>query len=517
MLPNVNQQVGVWSQKRRLLVCLALLLLACKAFVPQKNPTPTPVIIRYQLQAAVVLAQDGATPTNVPLQLSTLPTLPPPVPSPRPGPSPTDTLEPTATPITQPTPSNTPASVPTTASTASSPTLSTLSGYQLGTGILPGNQAVIIAPHTDFALHPDQNHLEFKWEWHKGNNDCNLPEGYGFEIRIWPDPNNDHLTSQTKIEPLGAMNAVEKRELIANSCTIKTGAPRYNYILEDLKGAEGLKRWTDGTGMFYWQVVYAQLDPYSPLWGSAPQSFFIPPVHPGSPPPTPTLTPTPFQPTLPANPAPPPGVIILKDPENGLNYPANISQVEFKWQWASSVLPPPTATPVNPPAPNNPPPSHCQQLLGPEFGFEVRVWSASQLERVPLGVIDAVTEQEKICCNIETKECNLTVLEIKTVPGVTQTYVDTNRWDGKFRWDVALVRTVPYLPPVFASEPSHFDILLSEYTGSIDPCGVQLTCGDMPSWIEAQAIYRKSLGCSKGDPKHDLDKAEDGYVCNNLR
>ncbi len=178
------------------------------------------------------------------------------------------------------------------------------------------------------------------------------------------------------------------------------------------------------------------------------------------------------------------GSIGLIDPQDGLSLPANVGGLEFKWQWSEGA--------------------GCRLPEG--YGFEVRIWPAAPCCG-PLGVMDAVTSQGDIGCDPETGVRRYQVVDLKGTPGVKATGV------GKFLWDVVYVQLDPYTPLV-ASPPRMFEITLN-YSGPIDPFGEDLSCGDFPSWTEAQAVFMAAGGPSQ-DP-HGLDPDTNGIACEELR
>jgi hypothetical protein len=335
--------------------------------------------------------------------------------------------------------------------------------------------------------------LEFKWQWlGQELRPCQLPEEFGFEIRIWPDLDNPGVPpgQRSAITPLGVIDAVKEQTKIAANCDVKHGSRRYTVTY--LRQAPGVAL-AGGSGHFFWDVAYIQLKPYYvPLMVSMPRDFFIPPLAANLPTLTPTPTPTP---AFPLTPGPKPaGVITLVAPEGKPVFPANVGPVEFRWRWEGPGIGP------------------CQLADG--YGFELRIGSA-QPGFPRLGVRDAVTAQNQIICDPGTGMYSTTVLDLKNAAGVKATYVGEYRWDGQFVWDVALVSLRPYLPPDSASSPGSFEISLGRYTGSLDPFGEPLKCGAFAAWTEAQAVFLAAGGPAR-DP-HQLDSDGNQIACDELR
>ncbi len=477
---------------------IILFLLACSArpsFL-QRDPTPTPAGVQFEIQIDPASSlPTPSTPTPLPdLQsappLTATATLTPavlPLLSPtatgdliRPTLPPLDTA-PTATPIP-----DDPAATPT-------PAGGTPSG-NLYNGDISG-LIVPLGPDAAYTVPAGQEQLEFKWEWLGDElRPCQLLEGYGFEIRIWPALDNPFVPAaqQAEIKPLGVIDAVEDQDLIASSCDPRNGIRRFT--VNGLSQTPGVAL-AQGQGQFFWDVAYLQLEPFAsaPLMVSMPRDFFIPPAE------APELTPTPLSTATPVfqlTPAPrPEGRVVLVAPADKPTFPANIGPIEFRWRWEGAQAGP------------------CQ--VGQGYGFELRIGS-TQPGFSPLGAFDA-KNQGQVACDPGSGVYSHTVLDLKQAEGVKATYMGENpRWDGQFMWDVALVSTNPYQGPGLddVSPPGFFEISLATYTGAFDPFGEPLSCSEFGSWTEAQAIF---LAADPAKDPHKLDEDGDGIVCDELR
>lgn len=473
-----------------LIIGLALLALACNSpsFFPEQ-PTATPTAaLSFAVQVQIL-----ASPTATPFALSPTPVVSGATPSPLSSPSATPPAplaqegQPAVTPVPQaaiPTPLplnpvNTPAPSPTPAAAA-------------GDGVYTGNitdQIVLLSPDPAYTLPEGADQLEFKWLWlGQELRPCQLPEGYGFEVRLWPSQAEVPAGQRAAVQPLGVIDAVQEQPIIAANCDVKTGTRRYT--VNFLRQTPGVRQ-AGGNGHFFWDVAYIQLKPYFNLMVSAPRDFFIPGSGPEAPP-TPALVPTATVAYV-LTPGPKPkGTITLLDPAGKPTFPASIGQVEFRWRWEGEG-------------------GNCQ--LPPGYGFEMRIWSA-QPGFAPLGVFDAIKSQPQVACDPGSGTYSFMVANLKGVPGVKATYVGDYRWNGQFLWDVVLVSTQPYLPPDSAPSPGSFEISLNQYGGPFDPFGEPLKCSAFPSWIEAQAVF---LAADPTKDPHKLDPDGNQIACDELR
>jgi hypothetical protein len=316
---------------------------------------------------------------------------------------------------------------------------------------------------------------------------CQLPEGYGFEVRVWPSQAEVPAEQRASVQPLGVIDAVQEQPIIAANCDLKSKTRRYtvNY----LRQTPGVKQ-GGGSGQYFWDVAYIQLKPYFNLMVSAPRDFFIPPSGPEVPTPTPA-PPTPV--AYPLTPGPKPnGTVVLLDPQGKPVFPASVGPVEFRWRWDGEG-------------------AGCQ--LPSNYGFELRIWS-TQPGFTPLGLFDAARSQTQISCDPGSGTYSYIVPALTAAPGVKATYAGDYRWDGQFLWDVVLVSTNPYRPPESAPPPGSFEISLSQYGGPFDPFGAPLKCEDFPSWIEAQAVF---LAADPSKDPHKLDPDGNQIACDELR
>lgn len=470
---------------------IAIPLLACSglpAALAEPTPTPTSDITRFDVE----------------VQVAASPTVRPPVVSHTPTPA----LFPTDTPLSSvlPSPAVTPALLPTQTArpVSTSPILPEAGVVELpsppppavdpSAGIFNGNvtdQIVPLDPAPAYLLPAEMDQLEFKWKWLGDElRPCQLPDGFGFEVRLWPSPTNPGLSAAQRqaITPMGAIDAVKEREQIAANCDTKTGTRRYtvNY----LKRTPGVAM-AGSSGQFFWDVAYIKLDPYQVIMVSPQRDFFIPPATAETPTPAPTPSATPL---FVLTPGPKPaGTISLLDPAGKPSFPANVGAVEFRWRWEGEGSP-------------------CQ--LPSDYGFELRIWSARP-GFTPLGVFDAVSGQSLLACDPGNGVYSYRIPDLKRAAGVKATYVGEFRWDGQFLWDVALVSLRPYRPPDSAAPPGSFEISLGNYTGALDPFGEPLKCSDFTSWIEAQAVFLAAGGPAK-DP-HKMDSDGNQIACDELR
>lgn len=125
----------------------------------------------------------------------------------------------------------------------------------------PAGPFVLLEPFQEFALQPGINELEFKWRW-TTEQSCQSPEGFGYELRIWP--------AVTGYGPMGVTDAVANQQ--AFFCDAKSNVASYR--VDDLKGTPGVSAM--GSGKYLWDVAYIQLDPYTVVLSSGPQLFEIP-------------------------------------------------------------------------------------------------------------------------------------------------------------------------------------------------------------------------------------------------
>lgn len=465
----------------RVAMVLTVGLLACGSWWPQAQepaPTTTPIVIRFGIDGQAAPVDDAnPTPTHPPIIAAPM------ISTPLPAATPTSTLTPE--PLPSPIQSvNTP--LPPVLPTEPPPT----STPQGESGIYTGNltdQIALQGPDASYTLPPGADQQEFKWEWHGLEmRPCQLQEGYGFEVRIWPAPDNPNVVGS--VSPMGTIDVAEVQDMIAASCDPKSKTWRYTVTYLHKTPAVEI---AGGWGHFLWDVAYIQIEPvYAPVMVSLPRDFFIPPSD-RSPTRTPTPTATAYFYSEPAD--KPGGTIELLAPD-GATFGADVGPMEFKWRWDGPILE-----------------GKCQPAE--RYGFEIRVWS-QQPGYTPLGVMDVIQDQAKVGCDHEAKVFNFTVLDIKQAPGIKQTFID-ERWDGHFQWDVTLVSLQPYVSPDWAPPSKPFDITLSQYAGPLDPLGEPLACGAFSSWIEAQAVFLASGG--PGQDFHQIDRDGNGLACDELR
>lgn len=139
-------------------------------------------------------------------------------------------------------------------------------------------------------------------------------------------------------------------------------------------------------------------------------------ISPTAPPPPPTTPASrPSQPAI-------AGTVELVSPENEQHTPGN--ELEFRWRWQQV--------------------ENCQRP--PEgYAFEIRVW-LDRDDAAPTGAMNAKEEKENIRCDPATGIYAFTV-------GIKQVISrNTGRTEGRFRWDVVLVRLDPYEPVIIPAE-----------------------------------------------------------------
>lgn len=233
------------SPNRRILglvVLAAPWFLACSSGLSLPFMQPTRPALSINLAVTVVV--DTPTPTATPTSTPT------PTPPPTNTPSPTPSLTPSPTPSPAP-----PTPLPTPAVSAALTQTTTTTTAEIAGGVIN-----LIDPQSGLALPANVGGLEFKWQWGIGYG-CRLPEGFGFEVRIWP--------AVTGYGPLGVMDAVKNQKDI--TCDAETGI--YLYQVADLKGTPGVK--ATGGGKFLWDVAYIKLDPYTIFLTAPPRLFEI--------------------------------------------------------------------------------------------------------------------------------------------------------------------------------------------------------------------------------------------------
>jgi len=355
---------------------------------------------------------------NVTVLAPTAPVPPTATPSPTttqtPTPTHTATSSPTFTPTATPPPTSTPTFRPT-----ATPTLTTLPVSPLQTPETPvltatlpltapdpdvlvlssggGSGAIRLVDLPDEATLPaDVQRVEFKWVWQEATCDP-LPDGYGFEIRVWPE--------RPGFIPLGVNDAAKPEEI---TCEPKGGTRRYE--VGDLRAAPGVEA-VNG-GRFRWEVVLVQLDPYQVLDVSPSRAFELPPAGP-----TPTPTPSPLRVAVPPNGDF--GAINLVELQHEVSLPPNPQQVEFRWDWSLSqacALPP----------------------VG--YGFELRVWPTDP-KFGPMGAMgNAQESQSAITCDLSSGQFGYLLPDIQKTPALQEVS------SGRFYWDIILVQLDPYTP-----------------------------------------------------------------------
>jgi hypothetical protein len=125
----------------------------------------------------------------------------------------------------------------------------------------PAAPFILLEPFEEFTLQPGINELEFKWRWPQKKS-CQPPEGFGYELRIWP--------AVSGYGPMGVTDAVKNQQDFY--CDPKSNVASYRVV--DLKGTPGVAE--IGSGKFLWDIAYIQLEPYSVVLSSGPRLFEIP-------------------------------------------------------------------------------------------------------------------------------------------------------------------------------------------------------------------------------------------------
>lgn len=120
---------------------------------------------------------------------------------------------------------------------------------------------ILLEPFEAFNLQPGINELEFKWRWAEPKS-CQPPDGFGYELRIWP--------AISGYGPMGVTDAVANQADFF--CDPKSNV--VSYRVNNLKGTPGVA--AIGAGQFLWDIAYIQLEPYSVVQVSGPRLFAVP-------------------------------------------------------------------------------------------------------------------------------------------------------------------------------------------------------------------------------------------------
>lgn len=118
--------------------------------------------------------------------------------------------------------------------------------------------------------------------------------------------------------------------------------------------------------------------------------------------------------------------IELIAPTNDTQLPSQTVQFQWRWRENKGCTQPPDG-----------------------FAFEIRVWRDNNIDP-PQGAMDAKAEKLNIQCDSTTGIRSFTIGNIKSVPGFQ------NTTEGRFRWDVALVRVDPYQPVITTQHYTFF-------------------------------------------------------------
>ncbi len=208
------------------------------------------------------------TPTDTQIPVRGSPTLPP-TDTPRPK-TPTSTPTPTNTPVT-PTPTLEPEVQAKLEQLEQGAAITATQVAQAMLDIITGPAAIegainLVTIDNGHVFAPGIGEVEFSWIWTGADGCVPPPDGYGFDLRIWPD--------RPDFGPLGVDKVATLQEAIA--CIPETG--RRVYRLGYLSGTPAVK--AQGAGFFLWDVALVQINPYTPLYASPPRRFEISLIYP---------------------------------------------------------------------------------------------------------------------------------------------------------------------------------------------------------------------------------------------
>ncbi len=158
----------------------------------------------------------------------------------------------------------------------------------------------------------------------------------------------------------------------------------------------------------------ATLAPVNTATPQAGDSLPKPPTSTRAPTNTPTLAPRATTPAVQVEGS----SIELIAPANDIQLPSQTVQFQWRWRGNKGCLQPPE-----------------------EYAFEIRVWRDNNIDP-PQGAMDAKAEKLNIQCDPDTEIRSFTIGNIKSVPGFQ------NAQEGRFRWDVAVVKLDPYQPVI---------------------------------------------------------------------
>jgi hypothetical protein len=123
---------------------------------------------------------------------------------------------------------------------------------------LEGNIQQVI-PDNNHTFAPGVGQVEFSWRWSGGNNCELLPDGYGFDLRVWPN--------RPDFGPLGVseINAIKEETVCRDG--------KWTYRLYYLSGVPAVQ--IQGAGSFLWDIAFVKMSPYTPLYASPPRVLEI--------------------------------------------------------------------------------------------------------------------------------------------------------------------------------------------------------------------------------------------------
>ena len=207
---------------------------------------------------ATVIAMLTTTPTFVPVATRT-PTI---TPTPRTSP----TLPPTDTPIPRPTPTVTNTPGPPTPTLDPNVDLAATEVAEAIVSIIltPDDLAGtinLVKPENNTVFAPGVGQTEFSWTWTGGAGCDPLPDGYGFDLRIWPN--------RADFGPLGVDDINKIQEEIV--CIPESG--KRVYRLYYLSGVPAVQ--LQGAGSFLWDVAFVKISPHTPIYASQPRALEI--------------------------------------------------------------------------------------------------------------------------------------------------------------------------------------------------------------------------------------------------
>ncbi len=226
------------------------------AAVSSATPLPPEIQPTTVISATVTTT---ATPSLTPSFVKGTATLPP-TDTPPPQPTTTATDSPTLVPPTPGSITQTATATTTQPDVSATEVTEAIFGILTSPEIIGGSINLVTIEH-EHVFGPGVAEVEFSWLW-SGSSDClSLPDGYGFDVRIWPN--------RPDFSPLGISDIVDVQDEIA--CDLETG--RRFYKVGFLSGSPAVQ--IQGAGSFLWDVAMVATSPYTPLYASPARSFEI--------------------------------------------------------------------------------------------------------------------------------------------------------------------------------------------------------------------------------------------------